>query len=65
MRRKVKAVNTADGYMFQFEDDTWILMRPSGTEPKVRIYAESRSSEEETLALCELGRLVAMQAIGA
>jgi phosphomannomutase len=61
---KVKAVNAEDGYMFQFEDDTWILMRPSGTEPKVRIYAESRESPEATVALCELGKRVALSTLG-
>lgn len=63
LQRKVKAINTDDGYMFQFEDDTWILMRPSGTEPKVRIYAETRGSESDTEALCALGQSLAMSVI--
>ena len=63
LQRKVRAVNEEDGYMFEFDDGTWILLRPSGTEPKVRIYAESRSGPEATEALCDLGRALALAAI--
>jgi phosphomannomutase len=27
-------------------DDSWLLIRPSGTEPVLRIYAEGRSAEQ-------------------
>ena len=35
-----------DGLRLSFEDDTWLLVRPSGTEPVVRVYAEGFSVEE-------------------
>ena len=32
-----------DGIEFILEDDSWILLRPSGTEPKIRITAEAKT----------------------
>lgn len=34
---------TADGTKYMLEDDSWVLMRTSGTEPVVRFYAEAGS----------------------
>jgi len=47
-------LNTTDGYRLEF-DDGWVLARPSGTEPLIRVYAEARSREraEELAALME------------
>lgn len=39
--RRIERINRLDGVKFLFEDGSWMLMRPSGTEPMVRIYAES------------------------
>ncbi|HAK59372.1 MAG TPA: phosphoglucomutase [Nitrospiraceae bacterium] len=36
---------TADGTKYMLEDDSWILMRASGTEPVVRVYVEAGSGE--------------------
>jgi phosphomannomutase len=35
--------SSLDGYKRYFEDDSWILIRPSGTENKIRLYFESAS----------------------
>jgi len=51
----VVSVNRVDGAKFILEDGSWILMRPSGTEPLVRIYAEA-SKEQELEVLLESGR---------
>ncbi|MCS7098739.1 MAG: hypothetical protein RMH84_05670 [Sulfolobales archaeon] len=41
-----KAVITdIDGLRMDFEDSSWVLVRPSGTEPKIRLYAEAVSVE--------------------
>jgi phosphomannomutase len=37
----VDAVNDADGFKILLADGTWLLVRPSGTEPKMRVYAEA------------------------
>jgi phosphoglucomutase len=53
--RGVASVSRIDGAKFILEDGTWLLMRPSGTEPLVRIYAEA-SNEQELEVLLESGR---------
>lgn len=37
----VEHIDRTDGLQLALDDDTWVLMRPSGTEPVVRIYAEA------------------------
>ena len=37
--------DTTDGIKITFDDKNWVMIRPSGTEPIIRIYAESDSSE--------------------
>jgi phosphoglucomutase len=39
--RRVAGTNRTDGLKLTFADGAWLLMRPSGTEPVVRIYAEA------------------------
>ena len=36
---------TRDGCKYVLNDDSWLLIRPSGTEPVLRLYAEGRSPE--------------------
>ena len=40
---KIKEVNDIDGMKILLIDGSWILLRPSGTEPKMRIYTEGNS----------------------
>jgi phosphoglucomutase len=44
--RRISRIERMDGVKFLFEDGSWMLMRPSGTEPLVRIYAESESKSD-------------------
>ena len=41
-REAVADLDTTDGYRLKYGDG-WVLARPSGTEPVVRIYAEART----------------------
>jgi phosphomannomutase len=51
----IERTNRLDGVKFIFGDGSWLLMRPSGTEPLVRIYAESESATDLEVLL-EQGR---------
>lgn len=42
---KVAEIATTDGVKYIMSDDSWLLIRPSGTEPVLRVYAEGRSQE--------------------
>jgi alpha-D-glucose phosphate-specific phosphoglucomutase len=55
---KVAKVNTTDGFHLTLADTTWLLIRFSGTEPVLRIYAES-DSLARVERLLELGRKLA------
>jgi phosphomannomutase len=51
----VEEVQEIDGLKLLLETDDWLLLRPSGTEPRIRLYAESRTSgrAEELLTVGE------------
>ncbi len=42
---QVAKIIQIDGVKYLLADDSWLLIRPSGTEPVLRIYAEGRSNE--------------------
>lgn len=41
---QVIEIQTIDGVKYILADDSWLLIRPSGTEPVLRVYAEGRNS---------------------
>ncbi|MBE0686461.1 MAG: phosphoglucomutase/phosphomannomutase family protein [Anaerolineaceae bacterium] len=41
----LSSISALDGVKYLFADDSWLLIRPSGTEPVLRVYAEGRSKE--------------------
>jgi len=49
-----------DGCKYILADDSWLLIRPSGTEPVLRVYAEGRSPEM-VKALLAYGEKVAKE----
>lgn len=46
LSHRVLRVNNNDGVKYLLDDDSWLLIRPSGTEPVLRIYAEARTAAE-------------------
>ena len=55
---KVLKLDTTDGFRFILEDNSWLLIRFSGTEPLLRIYAET-DSPERAEHLLEIGKKIA------
>jgi phosphoglucomutase len=54
--RKVVSVETIDGLKLDFDEDRWLVLRSSGTEPLIRCYAEAETREAvETLLKKGLG----------
>jgi phosphomannomutase len=53
--REVADVVTLDGFKLLLDDGSWLLVRPSGTEPKMRVYAEA-GSRERVDELLDAGR---------
>ncbi len=47
--KTITEVIDIDGRKMILDDGSWIMIRPSGTEPKVRFYVEARTSEETAL----------------
>jgi phosphomannomutase len=55
--RKVMDVQTVDGVKLVFDDESWQLLRQSGTEPALRIYAEAPSVNQVNQLLDEAQKL--------
>ena len=62
-QRIVIDVITADGTKLVFDDGSWLMIRPSGTEPKVRFYIESRT-EEGKRAVFATAEKITREALG-
>ena len=55
---KVKEVGRKDGIKLYLEDGSWILLRPSGTEPLVRVYLETNSPEKQRQIAEQMGHTI-------
>jgi phosphomannomutase len=54
----IQEISTLDGVKYRFEDESWLLIRPSGTEPVLRVYAEA-PTQQSVKALLDYGEEVA------
>ncbi|MFK8043849.1 MAG: phosphoglucomutase/phosphomannomutase family protein [Crocinitomicaceae bacterium] len=43
---KVERIEDLDGFKYHFDENRWLMIRPSGTEPVLRTYAEAPTLEE-------------------
>jgi len=43
---KVIGTETTDGYKYHLSDNSWVMLRPSGTEPVLRVYSEAPDMAE-------------------
>ncbi len=57
-RARGSRIETIDGVKVWHEDSSWILVRPSGTEPAFRLFAEARSEERATQHISTYRRIV-------
>jgi alpha-D-glucose phosphate-specific phosphoglucomutase len=57
---KVTKLDTTEGFRFFLGDDSWLLIRFSGTEPLVRIYSEAESLERARKLLDEGKKLIGL-----
>jgi alpha-D-glucose phosphate-specific phosphoglucomutase len=57
---KVTKVDTTEGFRFFLGDESWLLIRFSGTEPLVRIYSEAQSLERARVLLDEGEKLIGL-----
>jgi phosphomannomutase len=55
---RTDALDTNDGFKFWCDDGSWLLVRFSGTEPLVRVYAEATSADERDAILDQGATLV-------
>jgi len=61
--RTVTDIITVDGTKLVFNDGSWLMIRPSGTEPKVRFYIEART-EEGKKAVFEAAEKITRETLG-
>ncbi|MDO8494343.1 MAG: phosphoglucomutase/phosphomannomutase family protein [Deltaproteobacteria bacterium] len=56
--KPVKKITTIDGFHYAMNDESWLLIRLSGTEPLLRTYAEAPSEKERDALLTEAKHFV-------
>ena len=55
---KVQRLDDLDGFKFFFDDNTWTMIRASGTEPVLRTYAEAATKEKAFDILADVKKVL-------
>ncbi|HEY9706452.1 MAG TPA: phosphoglucomutase/phosphomannomutase family protein, partial [Allocoleopsis sp.] len=56
--KKVIDCNTIDGYKFRLEDQSWLMIRFSGTEPVLRLYCEAPNINDVNNMLISIQEII-------
>ncbi len=56
LKKDLISSNFIDGFKFEYKDASWLLIRPSGTEPVLRIYAESKDGNKTNSLINDVRR---------
>ncbi len=56
--QRIVEISSRDGIKYIMSDDSWLLIRPSGTEPVLRVYVEART-QEMVRDLMDFGQVIA------
>jgi len=56
--KRIREIKTMDGLKVVMDDDSWLLIRPSGTEPVVRIYGEFPDENLTKNSLAKLSKIL-------
>ena len=56
----IDRVDDLDGLKFRTAEGPWVMIRPSGTEPVLRVYSEARSAEESEQIVDEVAAMVGL-----
>jgi phosphomannomutase len=55
---KVSRTDDLDGYKYFFDENSWVMIRASGTEPVLRVYAEAPTKTQADEILSEVGKVL-------
>jgi phosphomannomutase len=57
----VQRIRSDDGFKFYLSDGSWVLLRASGTEPLIRVYAEAADSAAVEARLAAIEDIVGIR----